>query len=338
METLKALLFSSDKDLLRDVRGGLIDIHTRMALDEFQLRLDEAATKEEAVGPIVEVRYDLIIGTPDLLDIVCVDFVRGKKIPADFILLVRGGDSVPADERFYATVAVPEQGDFGELYAILRGYFLKTRFDAYRLEAESMKGDFYRLVRVIGRLVDLIDPYNQRHSERVAFYSEAISRYLHLTDQQRRRIWMCSFLRDLGQLVISEDILNKPCVLSVAEKRHIQSHPNIGADLLKEFGFEEPTWGIVRHHHERYDGLTQGVNPQGYPDGLVGEDIPIESRVIFVADTFNALTTERGFRKALSAENAYKVILGERGRQFDPDVVDAFERAYRAGNLTIPHR
>jgi len=122
---------------------------------------------------------------------------------------------------------------------------------------------------------------------------------------------------DIGKIGIPEDILNKPGLLTEEEYRIVQRHPVISAEILERFEHLRELAHIVRYHHERWDG-------KGYPEGLSGEEIPIESRILAVADAFDAMTSDRPYRKALKLEKAIEEIRKNKGKQFDPDIVEVF--------------
>ena len=126
-----------------------------------------------------------------------------------------------------------------------------------------------------------------------------------------------SLLHDVGKIGISEQILRKPGKLNDEEFEAIKSHPNIGAGILSSIEFLKDVCEIIKHHHERYDG-------RGYPDGLKGEEIPLGARIVTVADSFDAITSKRPYRKPLTLDEATAEVIRCSGNQFDPEVVKAF--------------
>jgi len=129
-------------------------------------------------------------------------------------------------------------------------------------------------------------------------------------------------LHDIGKIGVSEAVLNKPGKLTDAEYRHIMEHPTIGARIIEPLMRDAPiALAIVRHHHERLDG-------KGFPDGLKGDLIPLEVRIVTVADSFDAMTSVRPYRPAMSIEKAMEELQVWKGRQFAPDVVDALVAAF----------
>ena len=156
------------------------------------------------------------------------------------------------------------------------------------------------------------------HAERVATQSRRVARRLGLTSREARRVECAARLHDVGKIIVSPEILEKPGRLVPCEHAEIQRHAIFGARLVASL--EDPELiAIVRHHHERWDG-------KGYPDGLKGEDIPLGARIIAVADSFDAMTSDRPYRRALSHATALAEIERNSGIQFDPQVVEAFQR------------
>lgn len=173
----------------------------------------------------------------------------------------------------------------------------------------------------LASLVDAKDHYTNGHSFRVAAYAKGIAKELGLSSQECEQIYLAGLIHDVGKIGINESILTKPGKLSEEEYAIIKSHSPLGGDILKgikEFPIFEQ---VARNHHERYDG-------NGYPDKLKGEDIPFPARIVTVADTFDAMTSDRTYRKALSDEIAISELKKFKGSQFDPQVVEAFLKLY----------
>jgi len=179
--------------------------------------------------------------------------------------------------------------------------------------------------------VDLRDPYTAGHSKRVAVYSRALARAAGLSRETVETIESGALLHDIGKIAIPDRILFKPAKLDAEERTIIESHPVMGARLLANVpGMDEVT-GCVLHHHERLDG-------NGYPGKLLGEAIPLGARVIAVADTFDAMTTDRPYRRALTVEAAVGELRRVAGSQLDANLVDAFVRAVERGEIVLLQR
>lgn len=161
------------------------------------------------------------------------------------------------------------------------------------------------------------DPYTKGHSVRVAEYSCRIAKEMGLNDVFIEKLKQAALLHDIGKIGIHEDILNKPAQLTNDEYAKVKQHPSTAAQILSSYEAFKDLKEIVISHHERFDG-------QGYPFGLKGKDIPIGGRIISVADTFDAVTSDRVYRKGMPKDRAKEILLQECGRQFDEDIVKAF--------------
>jgi diguanylate cyclase (GGDEF)-like protein/putative nucleotidyltransferase with HDIG domain len=173
----------------------------------------------------------------------------------------------------------------------------------------------YRAAAGLARTVDGRDAYTGEHSERVSELAARIARRLDLDETEVELVRLAASLHDVGKLAIPEEILRKPGALNATEQLVLQRHPQIGHRMLENLG-AEPIADWVLHHHERWDG-------SGYPHRLRGEEIPFGSRIIFVADAYDAMTSERVYREALAPQDALEELTRCAGTQFDPAVVDA---------------
>ena len=174
----------------------------------------------------------------------------------------------------------------------------------------------FRAAASLARAVDSRDAYTGSHSDRVATLAAEIATQFGLPADEVELTRLAGSLHDLGKLAIPEEILRKPAALSDAERLVLERHPQIGYRMLESLGVD-PIARWVLHHHERWDG-------QGYPDGLEGDRIPLGARIIFVADAFDAMTSDRLYRAALSYDEAIAEVERCAGSQFDPDVANAF--------------
>jgi len=173
-------------------------------------------------------------------------------------------------------------------------------------------------IETLAQAIDAKDEVTHDHIRRVQRNAMRLARQLGITDDgEVRALEAASLLHDMGKLAVPEHILNKPDKLTPAEFDRMKEHAAIGADILSPIGFPFPVVPIVRHHHENWDGT-------GYPDGLKGPAIPIGARILSVVDCFDALTSDRPYRKALSTERAIQIIVDRSGVMYDPAVVAAF--------------
>jgi HD-GYP domain-containing protein (c-di-GMP phosphodiesterase class II) len=171
-------------------------------------------------------------------------------------------------------------------------------------------------LRQLVRAVEIKDAYTHGHSERTARVATELGLRMGLPASTVRVIARGAYLHDLGKIGIPDEILNKPGRLTQDEREVIETHPQLGYEIASGATGLEETLGVILHHHERYDG-------GGYPLGLTGKDVPIEARVVTVADVWDALTSDRAYRKGWSASDALAHIEAGRGTHFDPRVVDA---------------
>lgn len=176
---------------------------------------------------------------------------------------------------------------------------------------------FHDLVNVVLKALREKDLYTQEHSVRVVDYAIKIGEALGLDKEQLKELELAAVLHDIGKIGIPDRILKKPGRLTKEEYATMQEHSKRGEEMLKGIKDLDIYKKYVRSHHERYDGY-------GYPDGLKGEEIPLISRIIFVADTFDAMTSDRPYRKGMSTDIAVDEIIRCSGTQFDPNVVNAF--------------
>ena len=185
-----------------------------------------------------------------------------------------------------------------------------------RIAAGPDRAARYRAAASLAKAVDARDVYTGSHSERVSDLAARIAVRLGLPDEQVELTRLAGSLHDLGKLAIPEEILRKPGPLTDAERLVLERHPQIGYRMLESLGVD-PVADWVLHHHERWDG-------DGYPDGLFGDEIPMGARIIFVADAYDAMTSDRVYRLRRSEEEALSELERCAGTQFDPRIVAAF--------------
>jgi cyclic di-GMP phosphodiesterase len=194
---------------------------------------------------------------------------------------------------------------------------LRETFKEERARSQELTRSYRATVRALSNAVEARDAYTGKHAERVAAFGLEIARTLGLARLDAPEIEFGFLLHDIGKVAIPDAILYKPGPLTKEERQLMARHPTIGAEIVDGIEFLEEAAKVVRSHHERWDGT-------GYPDGLKGEEIPIAARVFSVADVFDALTTTRPYRPALTLAEARRMIVLGAGSQFDPGVVRAF--------------
>lgn len=168
------------------------------------------------------------------------------------------------------------------------------------------------------RTIDAKSPWTAGHSERVTRFTEAIGRGLCLNDDQMRVLSISAILHDIGKIAVPEQILDKPEKLTTEEFDVVRKHPRTGADIISSIPSYDPILTGIIYHHERWDGT-------GYPEGLKGEDIPLFARIICITDVYDALTADRPYRKAWSANQTMQFLEEQKDKMFDPALVDIFK-------------
>jgi putative nucleotidyltransferase with HDIG domain len=192
----------------------------------------------------------------------------------------------------------------GAVYYSLRSYQQLRDQTRYTIEA-------------LAEAVDRRDPYTFQHSQRVREYVEKIANRLNLSPGEIESIVWAASIHDLGKIDVPEGILSKPGPLEDDEWRVVRKHPDVGADIVAQLSFHPTARNIILHHHEWFEG-------NGYPGRIGGNRIPLGSRILAVADAFEAMTSDRPYRPALSYQAAVAELEAGRGTQFDPVVVDTF--------------
>ena len=204
---------------------------------------------------------------------------------------------------------------------------LEERVAAQSRRLEEM---YWASVQSLAEALELKDPCTRGHSVRVSRYSVGIARALGLDDEMIRQIELGGQVHDIGKIGVRESVLNKAGPLTPEEYAHVMTHPMLGWRVLSPlFGDTPHALNVVRSHHERFDGL-------GAPDGLAGKAIPLEARIVAVADALDAMTSFRPYRAGeMSLETAVREIRHNAGTQFDPAVVEALTAASDRGDLTL---
>jgi putative two-component system response regulator len=196
-------------------------------------------------------------------------------------------------------------------------------------QARRIETLFLASMQSLADALEVKDPYTRGHSERVSRYSVAIGAALGLPPEALEQIELGGHLHDLGKIGVREAVLNKPGPLSPEEYAHIMTHPVVGWRLLQPLLVDMPmALRVVRSHHERLDG-------RGVPDGLGGDAIPLEARIAAVADSFDAMTSHRPYRRGMTVEAAVAELVRCAGGQYDPAVVEAFTRALGDGRIAL---
>ena len=227
------------------------------------------------------------------------------------------------DGELYAAAYV---GKFGDVADVDEGVYTVLQAIQRRIERalertkllENLRSTREDALRVVGLTLEYRDYETKGHTDRVTRFAQRLGDAVKLDATGREHLLWGSYLHDTGKIAIPDQILLKPGKLTDEEFDFIKTHVTMGADMLSNLAFlPREVLEIVKYHHERWDG-------RGYPDGLAGEDIPLLARIFSVADVYDALTSERPYKKAWTHEDAVAELVRQRGAQFDPDLIDAF--------------
>lgn len=274
-------------------------------------------------------------------------FYHGLNIVANLIMLSMliwapgGGDT--ADIYNYIVFAL--------IQTIVSRFFLSTKYNYYKSTQESIRHEkevaelklneermqqaktqtekmSLMLIKTLSDTIEAKDEYSRGHSNRVSEYAALIAEKMGLPSEEISKIKYAATIHDIGKIGVPDTILNKPSTLTEDEYEIIKSHSIIGADILQNIEVISHTADIVRHHHERYDG-------KGYPVGLKAEEISIGARIIAVADAYDAMNSERIYRKQIEREAIIEEIEKNKGLQFDPEIADVFLELLQLGAIDL---
>jgi HD-GYP domain-containing protein (c-di-GMP phosphodiesterase class II) len=182
-------------------------------------------------------------------------------------------------------------------------------------------------IRMLANAIDEKDPYTRGHSERVAFYSMVCARHLGMSAEEVEKVHLSGIIHDVGKIGIEDKILRKAAALTEEEYEIMKQHPSKGEHILEAVPLLRDMAGAGLMHHENVDG-------SGYPRGLKGDEIPLLGRIVSVADAFDAMTTDRPYSKAMTFDAAIARLNFLAGKKFDATCVAAFEKAYKAGDVS----
>jgi HD-GYP domain-containing protein (c-di-GMP phosphodiesterase class II) len=242
--------------------------------------------------------------------------------------LARGARRLAAGD--YATrVRIASRNELGVLADGFNhmGEAIQKAIEEVRKQAAINKELFMGSIKMLANAIDEKDVYTRGHSERVAFYSQAIARHLGMSNEEVERVYLSGIIHDVGKIGIEDKILRKPAALTDDEYEIMKQHPKKGEHILEAVPMLKEMAGDGLMHHENVDG-------SGYPEGLKGEQIPLLGRIVSVADAFDAMTTDRPYSKAMTFEAAIARLKFLAGKKFDLTCVEAMERAAAAGDLS----
>jgi len=330
--------FSSSLDIilsLLDAQRGFIMFYNEQS-KEFEVKIarqmdSEVRNAESFSHNIVRFVYEndktVIVNNPDQDN----RFTNGKSVIEFNIKAAMAGVLKYKGEKT-GVIYIDRQTEGNGFSDVDRKFFdsyvnhCSLTFERVKLYSE-LEDSYLASIKVLANVLDAKDPYTHGHSERVMEYSVAIARALGLDPKDIKNIEFGALLHDIGKVGVDINILNKPGRLTDEEFEVIKSHPEQGFEIIEPIKFLQDKFAAIKYHHERWDG-------KGYPESLKGEDIPLEARIVAIADTFDAMTSTRSYRKALDKSVAIEEIRKNSGTQFDPRLVDAFMKVVNRENVT----
>ena len=335
---LKSLLETFSRVVLKETRSDaaavmLVDERTNTFKPESRVFLPDGFSKEtfqrieETLGRwVLEKKTPLVLAEENsltdemrsflhqagLASVVALPFVSKDRITGILILCKKHGN------------ASFNQSDL-ELTSILCGQATiaienAKLFEVIESKNRELEAFYFETVNALAQAIEVKDVYTGGHGDRLVDFAISVAERLNVSDEERIWLKYAAALHDIGKIGVKEAILTKPGKLTPEEYEEMKTHPAKGAEIIKEVKFLAPVVPIVYHHQERYDG-------KGYPTGLSGHQIPIGSRIVAVLDAFDAMTTNRPYRKGLPTEVAIDELRRYSGVQFDPQVVEAFIQA-----------
>jgi len=270
-----------------------------------------------------EMGFLALAGAVGLVLAVGLSFWLARGLSRDVSRVVVGALEI-ARGRFGRQVPVTRRDEIGELAYTFN--HMSRELASYDEENKrliaALEAGYLATISSLASTIDAKDPYTRGHSQRVSYWSVEIGREMGLDGADLKALEYGGLLHDIGKIGIAEPILRKAAMLTPEEMTVMREHPAIGAEILKDVDFLREAARAVRNHHERWDGT-------GYPDGLVGDAIPIVARIVNAADTWDACRSHRPYQQAMSVEDALGVMERLRGSQIDPAVHEALVRVMR---------
>ena len=246
--------------------------------------------------------FMIVVSLAEEIPILSVWKKRIKGTVATYIALVPMG--------FVMAMVYVSVGIWGIILFFFPLFLARRSFELYT----KMRKMYLETIRALAAAIDAKDPYTKGHSERVAETSVALAQELNLSGRDIENIEYTALLHDIGKIGIADNILGKNSSLTDKEFDKIKEHPVMGAKIVEPVDFLKNSYEAIYHHHEKYNGA-------GYPDGLKEKDIPLLSRIIAVADAYDAMGSDRPYRKKLSKDKILKELKDQAGKQFDPEIV-----------------
>ena len=281
-----------------------------------------------ALASVTDMRWQIILISlvAGLLTLVT-GFFFAKKLTQPVQELATGADRIASGD-FSQRIDVrsrTELGQLGESFNLMTDQ-LATYIEDLQRSADENRELFLGTVKSLAAAIDGKDPYTRGHSERVSRISLAIAQRLGISDSECEKIRISALLHDVGKIAIDDKILKKPAALTDDEFVIMKQHPQKGYKIMSQIGAMKEFLPGMYMHHEMVDG-------KGYPQGLKGDEIPLMAKIVAVADTFDAMTTDRPYQKAMQFAHAIERIQSFVGTRYDPEVVAAFTQACEEGQI-----
>ncbi|HUF39079.1 MAG TPA: HD domain-containing phosphohydrolase [Anaerolineales bacterium] len=300
------------------------DIHLRrgisLALELHQFEVHQVSNGMEGIRALDEVIPDLILSDINMPLMNGLQFFkelrndpRWTQIPFVFLTGNDATQDIQAGHELGVDDYITKPIQTENLLRIINARLLRSA----EIKAFYLNEAFLQTVKVLANTIEGKDRYTHGHVERVAQYALWFGEALEWTETQMWGVQYGARLHDIGKITIPDHVLNKPGPLTPEEWQQIKEHPQEGVRIIGEISLMREALPYIRSHHERWDGA-------GYPDGLSGVSIPIEGRMLAIVDVFDALTTDRPYRSALTVDEAKDYIISKAGIEFDPSLVSIF--------------
>ena len=312
---------SADKNIVPDKWGmflsGYAPIVDKAGKTVAVMGIDMAADDVYSSGKEIDRRALLILLVGVLVSVI-VGFIIAGRIAQPINKLLEGTRNISSGNLQHKVV-VKGSDEIKEL----ADSFNKMSSNLYKART-ILLNYFYRAAQSLIRILEARDAYTKGHSDRVAEFSEKIAESIGISKDRMETLHNAALLHDIGKLGIHEMILSKKTTLTNEDWHAVRKHPEIGEEILKPVSLDNELLAVVREHHERYDG-------KGYPDGLAGDQIDILASIVAVADSYDAMVSDRSYKKNLTKEEAIEQLRANIGLQFDPKIVKAFIKILEEG-------
>ncbi len=281
-----------------------------------------------AYAHVREMKFKTIgLGLLSIIIALIVGVVMSSAIHEPLSMLTRATEQI-AKRNFAIRVEIEGNNELNLLAK--RTNFMLSEIERYVRQLEHLirynKEMFISTISALAAAIDAKDEYTRGHSERVTNYALQIGKSYGLNGVEMERLRISGLLHDIGKIGVDDKVLRKPGILTEEEFEHMKMHPGIGGRILTPIKELREIAKGVKYHHEKWDG-------SGYPEGLKGEDIPVIARIIAIADTYDAMTTNRPYQNAMKPDYVKEKIRGFAGTRYDPKVVKAFVEAYEDGRM-----